>query len=458
MIRTTFRLIFPLLLFGLAGPDAGDTINVGAAAERNRERAGSPAIAATHSTPAPAGGAGDWPQHLGPTRNGVVPAFDLRTDWGRRPLAATWRVDVGAGFAGPAVVGGRLLLFHRVANEEVIEALSVADGASLWRTGYPTTYRDDFGFDEGPRATPTVADGRVFTFGAQGVLQAVDLESGERLWQINTHSRFGVRKNYFGAAASPIVIDGRVLVNIGGIDTKSDESGTTGAGIVAFNAVSGDVTWTATDHGASYSAPVVTSLRGRRVVLFYTREGLVELDPETGEIFAWFRWRPRSNTSINAASPIVIGNRVFLSEAYGTGAVLLDRGDTGFSPLWSGNDILSNHYATSLHHDGTLYGFDGALHLGPPALRAVDLVSGDVAWSQERYGGGAVLLVGDKLLVVRDNGELVVAEARPDAFRSIARAAILSPTVRALSALAGGVLYARNNRELVAVDLRVRRP
>jgi len=425
----------------------------------------------------------DYPQHLGPTRDGRVSGEGIAAAWPAAGPAELWRRAVGEGFAGPAVSDGKLVLFHRVDDREVVEAFDATSGERLWSTGYPTSYRDDFGFDEGPRAVPTIAGGRVFTFGAQGVLQALDLATGERLWTIDTHERFAVPKGFFGAASAPLVAGGRVMVNVGGsgagvgggrssggpgggpggaeggsATTKgamaegSGGAGVAGAGIVAFDAATGEVLWSATDHGASYSTGVMTTLGGRTAALFFTREGLVEIDPADGSVRADFRWRSRSAASVNAATPLVIDERVFLSASYNTGAVLLARGADGFTPVWSSDDVLSNHYATSVRHRGYLYGYHGRQEYSP-SLRAVELATGAVAWSIDRFGGGSILVAGDTLLILREGGELVLAEASPAAFTPIARARILAGTVRAYPAVAGGILYARNERELVAVRL-----
>ena len=427
----------------------------------------------------------DYPQHLGPTRDGRVSDEGIAAAWPAAGPPELWRRPVGEGFAGPAVSDGKLVLFHRVDDREVVEAFDATSGERLWSTGYPTSYRDDFGFDEGPRAVPTIAGGRVFTFGAQGVLQALDLGTGERLWMIDTHERFAVPKGFFGAASAPLVASGRVMVNVGGAGSGDGgggsgrggsgaggsgaggigaggsaggdfggpgRAGASGAGIVAFDAASGEVLWTATDHGASYSTGVMTTLGGRTGALFFTREGLVEIDPADGSVRADFRWRSRSAASVNAATPLVIDERVFLSASYNTGAVLLARGADGFTPVWSSDDVLSNHYATSVRHRGYLYGYHGRQEYSP-SLRAVELATGAVAWSIDRFGGGSILVAGDTLLILREGGELVLAEASPTAFTPIARARILAGTVRAYPAVAGGILYARNERELVAVRL-----
>ena len=184
-------------------------------------------------------GAADWPQFLGPERNGVYTGPELSESWDSSGPPVAWSRDVGAGLSGPVIVDGRVVLFHRVRNREIVEAFDREKGTSLWQYGYPTNYRDDFGFDEGPRAVPVVADGIVYTFGAQGQLHAVDLESGEGVWSEDTMRRFRVPKGFFGAAGSPLVEDGRVIANIGGRD----------AGIVAFEAKTGEVLWRATRTG-----------------------------------------------------------------------------------------------------------------------------------------------------------------------------------------------------------------
>lgn len=353
-----------------------------------------------------------------------------------------WRRDAGEGFAGPAVAAGQVLLFHRVGDEEVLESLDSATGQASWTTSYATAYRDDFGFDEGPRATPAIANGRVFTFGAQGKLQAVELATGQILWSVDTHARFDVRKGFFGAATAPLVDGDRVMVNVGG----------RGAGIVAFDAANGEVLWATTDDEASYSAPVTAEFGGRHSALFFTRNGLLEINPASGQVRADYPWRSRSRSSVNAAAPLVVGQRVYLSSSYGTGAVLLERGDAGFIPVWSSDDVLTNHYATSVHYRGYLYGFHGRQEYGQ-SLRAVELSTGKVAWEIERFGAGTLLLVGARLLILRERGELVLSEATPEAFRPLASAPILDATVRAYPALANNVLFARNRSELVAVEL-----
>jgi len=386
----------------------------------------------------------DWPQFLGPTRNGVYPAADLAVKWPPSGPAVVWKKEVGQGFSAPSVAQGRLILFHRIGDKEVVEALDAATGRSIWSFDYPTGYRDDFGFDEGPRAAPAIAAGRVYTFGAVGTLHCLDFNTGKKIWRVDTHKKFGVRKGFFGAACSPLVDDGRVLMNIGG---------SPGAGLVAFDAATGATVWKATDQEASYSSPVVATINGSKHALFFTRAGLVDADPATGAVRCQFPWRARMQASVNAAAPIVVGDLVFLSSSYGTGAVLLQVGSGGVKQIWSSDDALTNHYATSVYKDGFLYGYHGRQEEGP-SLRCVEFKTGKVRWNVDGFRAGSITLAGDRLLIQREGGELVLAAASPDAYKTIATAKILPTTVRSYPALADGRYYVRNEKTLVCLNLK----
>lgn len=385
----------------------------------------------------------DWPQFLGPGRDGRYTGPPLARQWSGGTPHELWRRPVGQGFAGPVVVGGRLVLFHREGATEVVEAVDARNGDPIWRYEYGTSYRDDFGFDEGPRSAPVVADGRVYTFGAQGALHAVDLETGEGVWSVDMRERFQFRKGFFGAAGSPLVEDGRVLANIGGGE----------AGIVAFDVDTGDVLWTAAGEEASYSSPVGATFGGVRHAVFLTRNNLVGLDPATGRTRFERSWRARIRSSVNAATPLVIGDRIFVSAQYGTGAGVFEVDGLRLAEIWTSDDAMSNHYATSVHHDGYLYGFHGRQEYGP-SLRAVELATGAVAWNEDGFQAGTVTLAGDLLVIVRETGELVLAAASPNGFEPLARAQILPPVIRAYPALADGLLYVRNGDTLVCLELR----
>jgi len=401
------------------------------------------AITAVSQAPGPS----DWPQFFGPGRNGVYRGPALSEDWTERGPRVVFRKDVGAGFAGPVVSQGHLILFHRQNNREIVEAMDPLTGATQWKYDYPTAYRDDFGFDEGPRAAPVISDGVVYTFGAEGILSALDLATGKRIWGEDTRARFKFAKGFFGAAGSPIVDDGRVLANIGGPE----------AGIVAFDGKTGKLLWTSTSDEASYSSGIVAMIGGRKVAVFLTRTNLVGLDPSTGKVQFQKRWRALQAASVNAATPIIVndatGTFIFVSAEYGPGAGVFKVEGANLTPLWASLDALTNHYATSVYRDGVLYGFHGRQEEGQ-SLRAVDFRTGKVRWNRERFLAGNLILAGDRLLILRETGELVLAAASPESFRQLTRGSILPAPVRPFPALADGRLYARNEKTLVCVDLR----
>jgi outer membrane protein assembly factor BamB len=385
----------------------------------------------------------DWPQFLGPGRNGVYSGNDLAAKWPAAGPAVLWKREVGAGFSSPVVAEGRLILFHRVGEKEVVEALDAATGRAIWSFDYPTKYRDDFGFDEGPRATPTVAGGRIYTFGAEGALHCLDFATGKKLWSVDTHKEFQVSKGYFGAAGAPLVDGGRVLMNIGGAL----------AGLAAFDAATGKTLWTVPNQEASYSSAVAASIQGSRHALFFTRSGLVDVDPADGKVRYELPWHARMKASVNAATPIVVDDFVFVSASYGTGAVLLQIGANGLKKIWASDDALTNHYATSVYKDGFLYGYHGRQEEGP-SLRCIDFKTGTVRWSIDSFGGGTITLAGDRLLIMREGGELVLASATPSAFRQISSAKVLAGTVRAYPAIANGRMYVRNEKKLISLSLK----
>lgn len=387
----------------------------------------------------------DWPQILGPGRNGIYTGAPIVASFPRSGPPLLWKRDVGAGFAGPAVSAGKLVLFHRVNNRETVEAMDAASGKTLWTFDYPTSYRDDFGFDEGPRAIPVITGGRVFTHGADGWLHGLDFATGRKLWSVDTRRVFDAPKGYFGVASSPVVDGDRVMVNVGG------KSG----GIVAFDAGSGRTLWTSTKDEASYSAPVMADIAGQRTAVFFTRTGLLAVDPATGGVRYQYRWRARMAASVNAAAPIVVKDQIFLSASYGTGAVLLQVANNAVKPIWSGDESMSNHYSTSVYRDGYLYGFEGRQEFGQ-SLRCIEMATGKVMWNVDGFGAGTLLIAGDSLVISRESGELALAPVSPNAFRFNARAQLIPGVVRAYAALADGRYYVRNDRQLSAFDLRAR--
>jgi outer membrane protein assembly factor BamB len=352
-------------------------------------------------------------------------------------------MEVGAGFAGPAIADGKLILFDRMDDKDRVSYLDAKTGKLIWTSSYATDYRDSFGFDEGPRATPTISGGKIYTFGAAGALRCWDVLTGKSIWAVDTAAEFGSPQGFFGRVCSPLVEGNAVILNVGAKQ----------AGIVAFDKETGKVLWKATDDAASYSSPVAGDIHGKRYLFVFTRAGLATLDPSTGKVYFDFPFRSRMDASVNAATPLIVDDEIFLSASYGTGAALLHFDEKSPQKIWAGDDILSNHYATSVAADGFLYGFDGRQERGPN-LRCVELKTGKIRWSEDQFGAGTVVLAGKNLLILTEKGELLIAPATPDGFKATSRAQILDFQCRAYPAIADGLFYARSEKTMVCVDLR----
>ncbi len=388
--------------------------------------------------------AADWPQLHGPARDGHSPETKLNWNWPKDGPKVVWKLNIGTGWAGPVVVGETLILFHRVGDNEIVACLNPATGKEKWKYDYRTKYRDDFDFDNGPRATPTIADGRVFTLGANGDLTALELATGKKLWTRNILEDYKVPKGFFGVACSPIVIDKKLLVNVGG----------KGAGVVAFNVTDGKELWKATDDGASYSSPTSAEIDGKPAAVFLTRYGLRVFDPANGKVLYELAWRPRINESVQGATPLVWKGEIFLSVSYSTGGVLVKTKKGELTEIWSNDKSLSCQYNSPVRVGDYLYGVHGRADVGTAQLRCVEWKTGAVKWSQDKFGVSSLIAVDGGLLALTESGELVRFDASPDGYKERARAAILTKPTRAAPALSDGKLFARDGKQLVCVSLK----
>ena len=388
--------------------------------------------------------AADWPQLHGPARDGHSAETKLNWDWPKDGPPTLWKLDVGTGWAAPVVSGENLLVFHRVGDDEILLCLNPATGKEKWKHTYRTKYKDDFGFDDGPRATPTVAGGTVFALGPNGDFSAVELATGKGLWHRNLLEEYKAGKGFFGAACSPLVMGDKVLVNVGA----------KGAGAVCFNTADGKELWKSTDDGASYSSPVAAEIDGKPAAVFLTRAGLRVLDPAGGKSLYDFPFRPRDNNSVQAATPLVKDGEIFLTASYATGGVLLGAKKGELTELWSNDKSLSSQYTTPVRVGDYLYGTHGRADTGATHLRCVEWKTGAVKWSEMRFGVASLIAVDGGLLALTESGELVRFDASPDGYKERARAALLTKPTRAAAALANGRFYARDGKTLVCVSLQ----
>lgn len=421
----------------------------------------------------------DWPAFRGPRGDGRSTERSLKLAWGADGPPVLWHRPAGDGHAAPAAVGDRLFFFDRVGDRARLSCLDAETGEEIWRSEYPTAYDDLYGFGDGPRASPVVDGARVYTFGAEGRLRCHDTATGRVLWEIDTAARFGVVQNFFGVASSPVVFRDLLIVPVGGSPPGSPEifSGQVrgnGSGVVALDKASGKERYRVTDELASYATPVLARIGDRDWAFVFARGGLVGLDPVDGKVDFRFPWRSKRMETVNAASPVVVGDTVLVSEGYGPGSALLRVRPGGQEVLWKNQPRddkgLRCHWNTPVHHEGHLYGSSGQSS-GEAELRCVELFTGRVLWRKSGLGHVSLIYVDGHFIVFTEDGRLLSIVATTEGFRPVGDVRLTLPGVDppaegrpapALLAypawgapvLSRGRLYLRGKDRLACIDLR----
>ncbi len=410
-------------------------------------------------------GAGvDWYRFLGPDLDGKSPEVGIRTDWSEGRLPILWQHPVGAGYSMPSVADGRLFLFDRHTNRARLTCLESRTGRELWRAESATDYVDHYGYSDGPRASPVIDGDRVYVFGVDGLLRAHRVGDGGLLWQVDTAREFGVVQNFFGAGSTPVVEGNLLIAMIGGSprDSPSLWSGElrgAGSGIVAFDKRSGEVVYQASDELASYSSPVVTTIGDRRWGFVFARGGLVGFEPSSGVVDFHFPWRAARIESVNAATPVIVGDQVLITESYGAGSALLRVRPGGYEVVRTDpprrGQSMASHWSTPIYHEGFLYGCSGEKS-GSADLRCIDFASGELQWSQKLGSRLSLLYVDGHLVVLTERGGLALVRATPDRAQLVTKARfedILGAPTWNAPILSHGILYVRGARSLLALEL-----
>lgn len=409
----------------------------------------------------------DWSRFLGPNGDSTSPEKGLGTPWPKEGLKLIWQCPLGSGYAPPTIARGRLFHFDRFGNKARLTCRNSGTGAELWKFEYPTDYEDYFGYDNGPRCCPIVDGEHVYLYGSEGIIQCLRCEDGKPLWQLDTRTEFHVFQNFFGVSSCPLIEGELLLVPVGGspkgpAPDNFMEIKANGTAIVAFDKRTGKIKYRCGNDLASNSSPVVTTIGGKRLGLYLARGGLLGFDPQTGKIAFHHPWRARLLESVNASNPLVVGDRVLLSESYGIGSTVLKITGDAVEEVWAdahkGRDkSLMCHWNSPIHHNGHVYGCSGR-HTAQAELRCIELATGKVKWKQAGLTRSSLLMVDGHFIALCEDGLLLLLKVNAEKFDEVSRIdlseqqPLLEYPCWAAPVLAHGLLYVRGKDRLLCFE------
>jgi outer membrane protein assembly factor BamB len=424
----------------------------------------------------------DWPRFLGPRGNGTSTESGLLDSLPAQGPPVIWEKDIGTGYSAPSISAGKLVLHHRLRDQEIVQAFKLPKGEALWRYAYPSGYVDPYGYNNGPRCTPLLTSNRCYTFGAEGKLLCLDIESGKVVWQRDTRSEWNIPEAFFGVGSTPILEGNQLIVMVGGQPNS---------GVAALDPETGKTIWESvgernwkgqpmfgwpgeqlvdwqrfrTDKQASYSSPVAATVNGERQLFCLMRQGLVSLNPTNGAVNFSYWFRSRLNDSVNAINPIVINDTVFISAAYyriGSALLKILPGNKSFEPIWTGTN-LEIHWSTPIYQNGYLYAFTGRNE--PDAhFRCVEYKTGNIKWDRDErwrhgdegttYGRGSAIMAEGKLIVLGETGILGIFRVNPEKPEELARFQMpqLKYPCWPAPVLSDKRLYLRSENKLLCLD------
>ena len=381
--------------------------------------------------------AADWPQFMGPTRNGLAPDTGLNKDWRANPPQVLWRVQMNDnGYAGPSVAGGKVFIMDRNGDNDVVRCLDLQSGQDVWRYEYQEGGRDNYGF---ARATPSYADGKLYTLSRFGILNCLDAASGRVVWTKSLMRDFGGKPPNWNYSASPLVDGDQVIV----------QAGSPRGNVMALNKDTGAVIWVGDDADlAGYGTPVIATILGQRQYVVPTGRNFVGVDTSTGKTLWRFPWA--NKCSVNASQAVVEGNFVFLTSGYGIGCALVEITPQGPKEYWRNNDITP-HFSSPIYYNGYIYSDSDT----GGALVCMSPQQGQVCWRQGGFEKGGLLIADGVIIACTGNtGDVVMCKADPGSYQELGRIKPLGGQAWTAPILADGYLLVRNKQALACVKLK----
>jgi outer membrane protein assembly factor BamB len=375
-----------------------------------------------------------WTEFRGPGRIGIYAETEILADWPSGGLPLLWKRPVGGGYASVVIADSMIFTIEQRRRREVVAAYELDSGREKWIHGWDAEFRETLGGD-GPRATPLWHEGRLYALGATGEFRCLDAQSGKRIWSRNILSENGAENLTWGMAASPLIVDEKVIVLPGGSGGKS---------VAAYNRLTGDPIWKSLDDRQAYVSPQRATLAGRRQILVVSGSRVTGLAVENGALLWEYPWATQNG--INIAQPIVTaGNRFFISAGYDHGAALVEisaKGDAYEARTVWQNNRMKNKFGSSVLHEGYIYGLDEAI------LACIDASTGELKWKGGRYGYGQVLLASGRLIISTESGDVALVKADPEKHQELARFPAIEGKTWNVPAIADGRLIVRNSTEM----------
>ncbi len=388
----------------------------------------------------------DWPALFGPLRTSHTDT-SVNATWPSSGPKLLWEVEMGTGYGSPVVAEGRVIVNHRVGDEEIIQCHLVSNGELVWQHRYETTATCDVEYSDGPYSTPVidVDDRQVFQVGGQGQFYCLDFDDGHVVWRRDLHGDYEVEEGLFPVGASPAVDGDQLIFNIG--------AGARNAGVIAMEKDTGKTLWEATTHGAGYCSPFVTTIHDQRFVFVITDKGLVSLNPDTGSVDWEFEHRSKAPMSYNAVSPLVYNDKVLAVTGPGPGAICVQvMPERSYQVAWKDRRVIDCQYNTLMLHKGLVYSFTSAGQ-GGAEFRCVEFETGKLRWRYHsilRRGQG--LIAGEALLLLGERGHLasLLCDGEEARVLSFTKEPIMSEPCYGAPAVSGTRLFLKDEVRLAA--------